>query len=90
MIFGINTTHDISKLSSIRITILKYHSWYLCQIFMQLPILIIIIIIIIIIIFFFLLLLFISRHVFKTRSNSARTLLAFPVTYFSIRNRIKI
>ena len=41
MIFGINTTHDISKLSQIslayrlvklRITILKYHSWYFCQI----------------------------------------------------------
>ena len=41
MIFGINTTHDISKLSQIslalrlvklRITILKYHLWYLCQI----------------------------------------------------------
>ena len=37
MIFGINTTRDISKLSQIslaqrlvklRITILKYHSWY--------------------------------------------------------------
>ena len=41
MIFGINTTRYISKLSQIslayrleklRITILKYHSWYLCQI----------------------------------------------------------
>ena len=40
MIFGINTTRDISKLSQIslaillhvHITILKYHSWYLCQI----------------------------------------------------------
>ena len=41
MIFGINTTCDISKLSQIslaywlvklRITISKYHSWYLCQI----------------------------------------------------------
>ena len=30
MIFGINTTCNISKLS--QITILKYHSWYLCQI----------------------------------------------------------
>ena len=44
MIFGINTTRDISKLSQIslahrlvklRITILKYHSWYLCQISLQ-------------------------------------------------------
>ena len=53
MIFGINTTRDISKLSQIslaqrlvklRITILKYHSWYLRQISLQimlLPILII-------------------------------------------------
>ena len=52
MIFGINTTRDISKLSQIslawrrvklRITILKYHLWYLCQISLQimlLPILI--------------------------------------------------
>ena len=33
MIFGINTTCDISKLSqSSNITISKYHSWYLCQI----------------------------------------------------------
>ena len=41
MIFGINTPCDISKLSQIslaywlvklRITISKYHSWYLCQI----------------------------------------------------------
>ena len=41
MIFGINTTRDISKLSQISlaqrlvklpITILKYHSWYLCKI----------------------------------------------------------
>ena len=40
MIFGINTTHDISKLSQIsravrwvklRITIWKYRSWYLCK-----------------------------------------------------------
>ena len=30
MIFGMNTTRDISKLS--QITISKYHSWYLCQI----------------------------------------------------------
>ena len=30
---------------------------------------------------------FISRHVFKTRPNSARVLLALPVTYFPIRNR---
>ena len=52
MIFGVNTTCDISKLSQIsravrrvklRITISKYHSWYLCQIspqIMLLPILI--------------------------------------------------
>ena len=43
MIFGINTTGDISKSSQLRITILKYHSWYLCQISLQimlLPILI--------------------------------------------------
>ena len=52
MIFGINTTRDISKLSQIslawrlvqfRITISKYHSWDLCQISLQfvlLPILI--------------------------------------------------
>ena len=52
MIFGINTTRDISKLSQIslayrlvklRITILKYHLWYLYQISLQimlLPILI--------------------------------------------------
>ena len=51
MIFGIKTTSDISKLSQIslayklvklRITILKYHLWYLCQIpllIMLLPIL---------------------------------------------------
>ena len=39
VIFGINTTGDISKLSQIslavvklRLTILKYHSCYLCQI----------------------------------------------------------
>ena len=41
MIFGINTTYDISKLSQIslakrlmklRKTVSKYHSWYLCQI----------------------------------------------------------
>ena len=53
MIFSINTTRDISKCSQIsravrrvklRITILKYHSWYLCQIsllILLLPILII-------------------------------------------------
>ena len=44
MIFGINTTRVISKLSQIslawrlvkfRITILKYHSRYLCQISLQ-------------------------------------------------------
>ena len=44
MIFGINTTGDISKFSPIslakplvklRITILKYHSWYLWQISLQ-------------------------------------------------------
>ena len=48
MIFGINTTRDISKLSQIslaelRITVLKYHLWYLYQISLQimlLPILI--------------------------------------------------
>ena len=49
MIFGINTTHDISKLSQIslakrlvklRITIiLKYHSWCLCQISLQIMLL---------------------------------------------------
>ena len=43
MIFGINTTCDISKLSQIvSISVSKYHSWYLCQIslqIMQLPIL---------------------------------------------------
>ena len=36
MIFGINTTSDISKLLYVRLvkfeTILKYHKWYLCQI----------------------------------------------------------
>ena len=35
MIFGINTTCDISKLSQI----LKYHSWYLCQISLQIMLL---------------------------------------------------
>ena len=52
MLFGINTTRDISKLSQIslaprlvklRIAISKYHSWYLCKISLQimlLPILI--------------------------------------------------
>ena len=44
MIFGINNTRDISKLSQIslaerlvklRITILKYHSWFLYQISLQ-------------------------------------------------------
>ena len=52
MIFGINTIRDISKLPQISLawwlvklckTILKYHSWYLCQILrknMLLPILI--------------------------------------------------
>ena len=48
MIFGINTTHDISKLPQIsltqrlvklRITILKYHSRYLCQISLQIMLL---------------------------------------------------
>ena len=51
MIFGINNTRDISKLSQIslaerlvklRIAILKYHSWYLRRIslqIMRLPIL---------------------------------------------------
>ena len=32
MIFGINTSRDISKLSQISLEPLKYHSWYLCQI----------------------------------------------------------
>ena len=33
MIFGINTTSDISKLLYVKFeTILKYHEWYLCQI----------------------------------------------------------
>ena len=35
VIFGINTTCDISKLSQI----LKYHSWYLCQISLQIMLL---------------------------------------------------
>ena len=44
MIFGINTTCDISNLSQIPLaqrlvklptTILKYHLWYLCQISLQ-------------------------------------------------------
>ena len=35
MIFGINTTRDISKLSQIS----KYHSWYLCQISLQIMLL---------------------------------------------------
>ena len=44
MIFGINTTRDISKLSQIslvklRIAISKYHSWYLCQISLQIMLL---------------------------------------------------
>ena len=48
MIFGLNTTCDTSKLSQIslakrlvklRITILKYHSWYLCQISLQIMLL---------------------------------------------------
>ena len=48
MIFGINTTRDISKLSKIslawrlvklRITISKCHSWYLCQISLQIMLL---------------------------------------------------
>ena len=48
IIFGINTTCDISKLSQIslawrlvklRITILKYHLWYLCQISLQIMLL---------------------------------------------------
>ena len=48
MIFGIETTRDISKLSQIslayrlvqlRVTILKYHSWYLCQISLQIMLL---------------------------------------------------
>jgi len=48
VIFGINTTCDISKLSQIslawrlvklRITISKYHSWYLCQISLQIMLL---------------------------------------------------
>ena len=36
MVFDINTTRDISKL---RITILKYNSWYLCQISLQIMLL---------------------------------------------------
>ena len=41
VIFGINTTRDISKLSqiSLRITISKYHFWYLCQISLQIVLL---------------------------------------------------
>ena len=40
MIFGINTTRDISKLSQISlITVLKYHSWYLGQILLQIMLL---------------------------------------------------
>ena len=39
MIFGTNTTRDISKLSQLRITILKYHSWYLRQISLQIMLL---------------------------------------------------
>ena len=48
MILGINTTPDITKLSQIslayrlvklRVTILKYHSWYLCQISLQIMLL---------------------------------------------------
>ena len=41
MIFGINTTRDISKSSRIKlgITILKYHSWYLWQISLQIMLL---------------------------------------------------
>ena len=48
MIFGINTTRDISKFSLIslayrlvklRITILKYHLWYLRQISLQIMLL---------------------------------------------------
>ena len=36
MIFGINTTRDISKLRKLRVvTISKYLSWYLCQISQQ-------------------------------------------------------
>ena len=50
MIFGINTTRVISQLSQISLACIpnwKYHSWYLCQISLQimlLPILIIIVI----------------------------------------------
>ena len=48
MIFGINTTNDISKLlyvisRAVRQvkfeTILKYHEWYLCQISLQIMLL---------------------------------------------------
>ena len=48
MIFGMNTTCDISRLSQIslakrlvklRITISKYHLWYLCQILLQIMLL---------------------------------------------------
>ena len=52
VIFGINTTRDISKLSQIslaeglvklRIKISTYHSWYLCQISLQIMLLAILI-----------------------------------------------
>ena len=40
MIFGINTTHDTSKLSNnILQSISKYNSWYLCQISLQIMLL---------------------------------------------------
>ena len=48
MLFGINATRDISKLSQIslaprlvklRIAISKYHSWYLCKISLQIMLL---------------------------------------------------
>ena len=32
VVFRLSTTGDISKLSHICVTILKYHSWYLSQI----------------------------------------------------------
>ena len=35
MIFGINTTRNISKLFQLYITISKYHSWCLCQLSLQ-------------------------------------------------------
>ena len=39
MIFAIHTPRDISKLSHLCITTSKYHSWYLCQISLQIMLL---------------------------------------------------